>query len=314
MNAPLPLPAASPAGLPAAYDHYGAFYSDLYPGFESERRAVGSAQLTMLSVAQTSHQTSDPAIGQIVFRLVSQSGLSHSSVDCGAGRRTLSGRVGSFYLAPAHAVADWQAEGDHEVTLLAAPEAVVHRLMQGEAGGRSPLASLYGQELIDGQVTGLMQRIWCEGRQGGPGAALTVDGLFLMLLGRLATLAADGCSRDTAVTVAPLDQTRLRRVLDYIDAHLGEALDIERLSTVACMSPHHFSRRFAEATGASPHRFVRARRIAAGQRRLVESDAPISAIAFDCGFANQSHFTSVFRAQIGVPPARYRSQHRPQRH
>jgi AraC family transcriptional regulator len=41
-------------------------------------------------------------------------------------------------------------------------------------------------------------------------------------------------------------RARLRRVLDYIDAHLNEELTVERLSGIAAFSKFHFHRQFTE--------------------------------------------------------------------
>ncbi|MEM7488204.1 MAG: AraC family transcriptional regulator [Pseudomonadota bacterium] len=306
------LPSDAPtAGLPGACAHYGQLYGALYPGFDQQHRGAGSSGLSMLKVAQTSHETSDPAIGQIVFRTVTRSEMTHSSVDCGDGRRTLSGRRDTFYLAPADAVADWRGEGNHEVMLLAAPTAFVRGLLDDDpsADGPDPLVPLYGRELMDERLTALMARIWTESARAGAGARLTVDGLFMMLLGTLADIAADGPRPDSTTTAAPLDDVRLNQVIDHIDATLDGPIGVEDLAAIACMSPFHFSRRFGNATGTSPHRFVLQRRIEASTRLLAETDMPIGLVALDCGFSSQSHFTTTFKSRMGLTPGRYRAMH-----
>lgn len=58
-----------------------------------------------------------------------------------------------------------------------------------------------------------------------------------------------------------LDSPRLRRVTDFIEAHLGEDLTIDALATEACLSPFHFARAFKAATGTAPHRYLTERRV-----------------------------------------------------
>ena len=46
-----------------------------------------------------------------------------------------------------------------------------------------------------------------------------------------------------------LSQERLRRVRDYVEAHLDEDCSLTVLADIACLSPYHFSRSFKEAAG-----------------------------------------------------------------
>lgn len=98
--------------------------------------------------------------------------------------------------------------------------------------------------------------------------------------------------------------------LSEIDGHLGEPLSVTRLARRCGLSPDHFARRFASATGRTPMRYLQERRIAAAADRLINGEATIEAVARDAGFANRFHFTRVFTRLIGTPPAAYRRQHR----
>ena len=58
-----------------------------------------------------------------------------------------------------------------------------------------------------------------------------------------------------------LSRERLRRITDYVDAHLGEELSLDAIALVACLSPYHLSRSFRRAMGIGLHRYVVQRRI-----------------------------------------------------
>lgn len=58
-----------------------------------------------------------------------------------------------------------------------------------------------------------------------------------------------------------LDFVRFRRVIDYLEAHLGDNLTLETLANEACLSQFHFARAFKAATGTAPHRYITDRRI-----------------------------------------------------
>jgi transcriptional regulator GlxA family with amidase domain len=64
----------------------------------------------------------------------------------------------------------------------------------------------------------------------------------------------------------------------------------------------HFARRFREATGTTPHRFVIERRVERAERLLTSSTLPISIVASACGFSDQSHLTRVFQQWLGATP------------
>jgi transcriptional regulator GlxA family with amidase domain len=58
-----------------------------------------------------------------------------------------------------------------------------------------------------------------------------------------------------------LPPLRLRRVFEYIDAHLDQDLTLAELAGVACLSPCHFSRSFKDAMGVGPQRYTMQRRV-----------------------------------------------------
>lgn len=107
-----------------------------------------------------------------------------------------------------------------------------------------------------------------------------------------------------------LPGSRLRRVTDYIEAHMTEDLTLARLGAVICMSPYHFARLFKRSTGLSPHRFVVHTRIEHATA-LLAADLSIRRISQMVGFRTVSHFTSVFRRVTGTTPRAYRTPNRP---
>jgi AraC-like DNA-binding protein len=102
-------------------------------------------------------------------------------------------------------------------------------------------------------------------------------------------------------------QQELLAVLHYIDKHLDQPLNNSRLAEIALASESRFIRRFREATGRTPGRYVQDRRLRRAAELLVSTDHSIDQIAESCGFANRYYFTRVFAQRMGCPPARYRS-------
>ena len=114
----------------------------------------------------------------------------------------------------------------------------------------------------------------------------------------------------SAIALAPsngLSPERLRRVRDYIEAHLDDQLSLTDLAGVACLSPYHFSRSFKQAVGVGPQRYVIQRRLEHAKTLLRRTHQPLASIAQEAGFADQSHLNSIFRREMGVTPGRFRA-------
>lgn len=103
---------------------------------------------------------------------------------------------------------------------------------------------------------------------------------------------------------------RLRRVDDFMRAHLAEPLTLDALAAVAGVSTFHLIRLFKAAYAETPYRHLTRLRMEAAQVRLQCSDAAVTEIALGCGYDNPSHFAAAFRRLVGIGPRAYRLRHR----
>ncbi len=103
-----------------------------------------------------------------------------------------------------------------------------------------------------------------------------------------------------------LTQQQMRRLTDFVQAHLSQDLSLEALAQQTGFSPYYFARLFRQTTGASPHQFVMQLRIERAQQLLKKTDTPLAQIALESGFANQSHLTHAFKRYLGLTPRAYR--------
>jgi len=113
---------------------------------------------------------------------------------------------------------------------------------------------------------------------------------------------AAGASR-----VGKLGPRRLNRVLEYIHARLGDALDIRGMASAAHLSRFHFARAFKASTGQTPYQYVNAKRLARAKELLVQNQ-PLADVARTLNFSSQANFTRAFRREFGITPGRYREQ------
>jgi AraC-like DNA-binding protein len=106
----------------------------------------------------------------------------------------------------------------------------------------------------------------------------------------------------------PLPKWRLKRVVEYVDAHLENSVSLADLASCAGLTSMHFARQFRVATGIRPHEYLLRRRIARAQELLLTSNTALVEIAFCVGFQTQAHFTTVFKRFVGVTPGQWRRE------
>ena len=105
-----------------------------------------------------------------------------------------------------------------------------------------------------------------------------------------------------------LPRSQLKRVIDYMKANLAQDLSILDLATLTSMSKSHFSRSFKQSVGIAPYRYLMQQRVERAKQLLKQQAISISDIALECGFANQTHLTKVFRQMTGVTPKAYQKR------
>jgi AraC family transcriptional regulator len=104
---------------------------------------------------------------------------------------------------------------------------------------------------------------------------------------------------------------RIVRTLIYIEKHLDEDLDLDRLASVAAFSRFHFHRVFRGLTGETVKEHVRRLRLERAARDLKRLNEPVTEIAFHAGFETHESFTRAFGDMFGIPPSAYRGAHKP---
>ena len=98
-----------------------------------------------------------------------------------------------------------------------------------------------------------------------------------------------------------------QKALWYIESHLGAPLTLDEIAGIAGVSRFHLVRAFAEATGFSVMRYVRARRLSEAARELADGAPDILSLALDADYGSHEAFTRAFRDHFGVTPETVRA-------
>jgi AraC family transcriptional regulator len=133
----------------------------------------------------------------------------------------------------------------------------------------------------------------------------TRDGLYAESVGKTLVMhiARMELSQPTA---SALPKWRLKRVQEYVNAHLDEALSLADLAAVAGLSRMYFAGQFRAATGYRPHDYLLYQRIESAKSILSSTDMPLTEVALSVGFQAHAHFSTVFKRLTGQSPARWR--------
>jgi transcriptional regulator GlxA family with amidase domain len=113
---------------------------------------------------------------------------------------------------------------------------------------------------------------------------------------------AQFATRPPAAAGGSLEATRR-----WARERLGEPLDVAVMSAHAGVSPRTFARRFREETGTTPLQWLLAQRVLEARRLLEESELPVEAVAWRCGFGTAASLRDHFRRATATTPTAYRS-------
>ncbi len=107
--------------------------------------------------------------------------------------------------------------------------------------------------------------------------------------------------------------SKIYSVAGYIHSHYPEELSLDMLAKNFSVSPSYLSHKFKQITGFSVTDYIQMTRIRNVQALLINTDTPITEVAFPCGFNCFSQFNRVFHKHVGMSPSQYRKQHHIQR-
>lgn len=105
-----------------------------------------------------------------------------------------------------------------------------------------------------------------------------------------------------------LRQWQKSKTLTLIESNLHRQITLSELAVHCRLSVSHFGRAFKQSFGCAPYKFMLNMRMERARELLMESNAPLSQIALQCGMCDQSHLNRAFRETFGKSPGRFRRE------
>lgn len=101
---------------------------------------------------------------------------------------------------------------------------------------------------------------------------------------------------------------RLYPVINYLNKHFYENLNIDQCAQMLCLSSGRFAHVFKDSTGVSPYAYVLNLRMEKAAEQLALSGIPVAEIAYKVGFDNPLYFSKMFKKKYGVSPTVFRKE------
>ncbi len=208
---------------------------------------------------------------------------------------------GHLYLINPEVVHDGvPGESGYRYRMIYPAEALFREVLEDVTGKACRATPAFARELPqDGELAQAFHEAH-RALEEKSGALEAEEGMFRVLAAVFA--------RYGSHNLAPIDtreRTAVSRARDYLIANFATDVGLEELAEVAGLSRAHLIRAFRKEFHITPHAFLTDVRVRQA-RMLLRLGRPIAEVAFDCGFADQAHFSRHFKSRIGVTPGQFR--------
>jgi AraC family transcriptional regulator len=222
-------------------------------------------------------------------------------------RQTAVVRPRQFFVIPANEASEWHRHGTSDMLMMYLRQDMLDGIAR-DLGSRSdrPIGIDLGlgvtDPLLEQLAMALLDTLRRPEDRGSPRyVESVVHAMAAHLLRRYTPLQPAGAAHNEPQTVH-----RLARVLELIEAHIGDETGLDKLAHEAGMSLSSLTRTFSKAYGTTVHQHILQRRVERAKSLLGATDEAIADIAYRTGFSSQSHLATTFKKLTGVTPGAYR--------
>jgi AraC family transcriptional regulator len=203
--------------------------------------------------------------------------------------------AGSLIIHPAGL--DWAADADESVDALTVAIDPAWLALAAAEGSERQAQLIERVSSYDHSLLALARTLAFESTDDYPNGPLFWNEIASRFIDRLA---ARHMSALPVRARGMLSSDALRRIKEYVVAHLDEPIEVAALAGIAARSPFHFTRLFTQAVGLTPHRYVIHLRLRRAVELVRDGRLGLAEIAARTGFADQSHLSRWVRRVHGV--------------
>jgi AraC family transcriptional regulator len=226
--------------------------------------------------------------------------------------------LASFYLVLEGSLTEFYDRNRRDLrtcSLVFTPPGEIHSNTFHSAGGRCFLVELTPHwtdrlaasgiklerslDTNNGELTRLAAKLRKEFRYVDKASALSIEGLTLEILAAFA--------RQTEKAPAAYIPVWLRAARDFLHDRFSETIRLDEIAEQVGVHPAHLARVFRQRHGCSLGEYQRRLRVEHASRQLVATKRSLADIALTAGFADQAHFSRVFKEHTGLTPAKFRA-------
>ena len=218
-------------------------------------------------------------------------------------RRTM--RTGDIIVTPVGEPKLLSHREEAEVLKVRIAPALLDRIVADSCPAAASVELLDNFGTRDARIEGIARALLDETKNAGVAGRLYVESLANQLIVHLLRHYSSA-GRRVEDAAPPLPRYKLRRATEYINDNLRESLALEDIARTVSMSPYHFAHVFKQTVGVTPHHYVMGRRMEKAKSLLRDTAWPVTQVAQQVGYANPSHFSTVFQRFTGRSPREYR--------
>ncbi|MFC0402416.1 GlxA family transcriptional regulator [Paraburkholderia rhizosphaerae] len=113
--------------------------------------------------------------------------------------------------------------------------------------------------------------------------------------------------RRRALGYLSVEDITVRHAIVLMEENLEAPLNISVIAKMSGTSVRNLERAFVAEVNTSPNEFYRRIRLRYARWMLLNTAKKVTAIAYECGFADSAHFIRVFKQAYGVTPGKLRA-------
>lgn len=208
---------------------------------------------------------------------------------------------GDIDIIPTGTSSVWEMKEKDTVLVLSVSPELLNDVSEGSGIDPRAVEIRNRFQVRDAQLENIGWALKDEMESGYPCGRLYVDSLAVSVATRLVHCYSS-IAREPKRQNGRLPDRRLRDVLSYIEENLDQDISLHEIAAVAGLSVSHFKGLFRESVGLPAHQYLIRRRVERARTLLAEGKLSISQIAFETGFAHQSHLARHMRRVLGLSP------------